>query len=342
MRDTQSRKYIVTINNFLEHGYTRVNIRERITALKSLVYFCSAEERGLETGTHHIHIYLVFSSGVRFSTIKKLFSLGGDIQSARGTSSENRDYISKSGKWEHDEKSDTRIEGTFEEFGEMPVEHQGISNEYTMIIDRVLDGASNAEILREFPHYMRGLRDIEYVRQTLRAEEYREKWRNLETIYIWGTTETGKTRSVMDGCGYANVYSVTNYKHPFDGYCGENVMLFDEFNSNFRIQDMNIYLDGYPLSLNARYSNKQACYERVFIVSNLDLWDQYTFERLNQPEVWAAFIRRIHKVIRFMPDGTRREYDTLEYLRGSNLWKELPSDTPTPFDGESQTTSERG
>ena len=85
MRDTQSRKYIITINNFLEHGYTREIIREKIKALKSLVYFCAAEEKGLETGTHHIHIYIVFSSGVRFSTMKNVFSLGGDIKKERGT-----------------------------------------------------------------------------------------------------------------------------------------------------------------------------------------------------------------------------------------------------------------
>lgn len=91
-------------------------------------------------------------------------------------------------------------------------------------------------------------------------------------------------------------------------------MLFDEFNSNFRIQDMNNYLDGYPLSLPARYSNKQACYEYVFIISNLDLWEQYHQERLNQRSVWVAFIRRIHKIINFMPDGTRHESTTAEYL----------------------------
>lgn len=334
MRDTQSRKYLVTINNFLEHGYSRGSIREKITALKSLVYFCAAEERGLETGTHHIHIYTVFSSGVRFSTMKNVFSLGGDIEPARGSSSENRDYVTKSGKWVHDAKSDTCIEGTFEEYGEMPVEHQGVSNEYTMVIDRIQDGASNAEILREFPQYIRGLRDVEYVRQTLRADEYRDKWRDLETVYIWGTSGAGKTRYVMDGCGYANVYAVNDYKHPFDGYAGETVMLFDEFASGIRIQNMNNYLDGYPLALPARYSNKQACYERVFIVSNLDLRDQYTFERLNQPEVWAAFIRRIHKVIRFLPDGLRREYNTADYLSNVNTWTVLPNDTPTPFDGE--------
>ena len=29
--------------------------------------------------------------------------------------------------------------------------------------------------------------------------------------------------------GYSNVYAVDNYKHPFDGYAGEDVILLDEF-----------------------------------------------------------------------------------------------------------------
>jgi hypothetical protein len=140
----------------------------------------------------------------------------------------------------------------------------------------------------------------------------------------------------MDGHGYSNVYAVNNYKHPFDGYFGEYVMLFDEFNSQFRIQDMNNYLDGYPIALPARYSNKQACYERVYIVSNLDLRLQYKSEQNNQPEVWAAFIRRIHKVIHFQKDGARKEYNTQEYLLSADAWTALPAKTPTPFDDKDQ------
>ena len=201
----------------------------------------------------------------------------------------------------------------------------------------IQDGATNAEILLEFPDYLRGMRDVEYVRQSLKAEEYRNKWRDIETIYIFGANATGKTRSVMDKYGYSNVYAVNNYKHPFDLYFGENVMLFDEFASDIRIQDMNNYLDGYPIALPARYNNKQACYEKVYIISNLDLREQYKNIQTDQPEVWAAFIRRIRKVIRFNADGTKQEYDTQEYLtkhKGAGAWVELTSDTPTPFDND--------
>lgn len=326
-KDTQARKYNITINN--PDDFPHDIIKEIISnSFKSILYFCMADEQGQ---TLHTHLYMHFSGGVRFSTIKKRFPTA-HIEVAKGTAQQNRDYIAKEGKWANDEeKAETIVPDTFYEWGEMPVDRSGHWSVETEIIDRIQDGASNAEILMEFPHFFRAMRDVEYVRQSLRNDEYRDKWRDLETVYIFGETGTGKTRSVMDGHGYSNVYAVNNYKHPFDLYAGEAVMLFDEFNSGFRIQDMNNYLDGYPIALPARYNNKQACYDKVFIVSNLDLCEQYRQERLYQNSVWQAFIRRIHKVIHFMPDGSRKEYETQDYLSNVGQYIELPANTPTPF-----------
>lgn len=47
--------------------------------------------------------------------------------------------------------------------------------------------------------------------------------------------------------------------------------------------------------------------------------------------VWNAFIRRIHKVIRFYADSSKQEYQTHDYLYDSGTWSELPANTPTPF-----------
>jgi len=330
-KNPQSRKWQITINNPADKGFNHERIKEELNKLKSIIFWCLADEIG-EGNTPHTHIYLVCSSPVRFSTLKNLFE-AAHIERANGTSQDNVDYIKKSGKWEDTEKAETTIEGSFEEWGEMPVERQSFGSIEAAIIDRIQDGATNAEILLAFPHYLRGLRDIEYVRQTLKAEENRDKWRSLKTTYIWGKTQTGKTRFVMDSYGYSNVYAVNNYKHPFDGYASESVLLLDEYANNFRIQDLNNYLDGYPLSLPARYQNKQACYEIVYIVSNLDLLDQYVWEQNNQPTVWAALTRRIHKVMHFMPDGARREYATQEYLSGAADIEDITQEEQKKMDG---------
>ena len=55
----------------------------------------------------------------------------------------------------------------------------------------------------------------------------------------------------MEQYSYSGVYRVTDYAHPFDSYQGEDVLLLDEYNSNFKIRDLLNYLDGYPLTLPA-------------------------------------------------------------------------------------------
>ena len=75
----------------------------------------------------------------------------------------------------------------------------------------------------------------------------------------------------MDKHGYKNVFRVTNYAHPFDGYRGERVLLFDEFRSSLPLADMLKYLDGYPLMLPCRYADKVACFTEVYIISNIPL-----------------------------------------------------------------------
>lgn len=136
---------------------------------------------------------------------------------------------------------------------------------------------------------------IERVRQIIKAEEFKDKFRELTVTYIWGKTGVGKTRHVMEKYGYSNVYRVTDYVHPFDNYKGEEVILFDEYRGQLKIHDMLNYLDGYPLELPCRYSNKQACYTKVYIISNISFEQQYPNIKVEQINTWNALKRRIHR-----------------------------------------------
>ena len=55
------------------------------------------------------------------------------------------------------------------------------------------------------------------------------------------------------------------------------------------------FLDGYPLMLPCRYSNKVACFTKVFLVSNIPLSDQYPNVQVTEPETYRAFCRRINQ-----------------------------------------------
>jgi len=133
-----------------------------------------------------------------------------------------------------------------------------------------------------------------------RDNRFNNVFRILEVTYIYGQTDKGKTRYVMEKYGYTNVFRVTKYDHTaFDGYRGQDVIMFEEFRSSFKIEEMLNYLDGYPLQLPSRYIDKEAAYTKVFIVTNWALHQQYPNVQTEHPTTWQAFNRRIHGIYNF-------------------------------------------
>ena len=309
-KDTQGRKWLLTLNNPQEKDINHQKIKKQLTLFPSLTYYCMADEKG---ETEHIHIFFALEHPTRFSTIKKRFP-AAHIDRAEGTVAECRAYVEKSGKWADSEKAETAVPGTFEEWGELPIEKQGERRDLSQLYEYIKDGLSNYEIMEQNPDYLLNLEKIERARQAVREQQYRNTFRKLKTTYIWGPTGVGKTRSVMEQYSYSGVYRVTDYIHPFDSYAGEEVLLLDEYGSNFKIRDLLNYLDGYPLNLPCRYTNRVACYNTVYIISNLCLSKQYTDIQFDSPATFAALLRRIHTVIQYTGPGQFVEYDTAEYM----------------------------
>lgn len=323
--DSRSRKWQVTINNPVEKGYTHEKIKEIVKEFKNCVYWCMADETGGEMQTFHTHVYIHCSGAVRFSTMLKRFE-GGHFEMCKGTSEQNRDYVFKQGKWKNTEKETTNDADSHYESGELPVERQGKRNDLDDLYDMIKAGMTDAQILEDSPSYMLHLDSIRKSREIVRAKKYEGKKRMLEVTYIYGKSGSGKTRSVFDRYG-ADAYFVTDYKHPFDEYEGQPVMVFDEFRSSLDMSAFLKYLDIYPLVLPARYSNKRACYTKVYIISNVPLYQQYEWYQKNEPETWKGLARRIHR-IRIHTDKGVVEKTTEEYLDGfSPLTGER-----TPFD----------
>lgn len=291
-RKESSRKYLLTINNPADHGYTHERIRDILNQFSGVRYFCMCDEVG-EQGTPHTHVYVVFGNSVMFDTMHKRF-YGVHIDKANGSNQENRDYVRKEGKWADDAKHETNKPETYEEWGELPPDRTKAENQAEKIVQMIREGKSNAEILNECPTAYSKMSFIEQTRQTFLEERHKDTWRDLNVTYIWGESGVGKTRSVMEHYGYSNVFRVTNYdSHPFDGYKGQDVVVFEEFRSGIKIQDMLNYLDGYPVMLPCRYADKVACYTKVFLISNIPLESQYPNVQTDNPETWAAFRRRI-------------------------------------------------
>ena len=305
MSNYRSRKWQLTINNPLDYGMEHDSINRIINGL-SPNYYCLCDETG-ENGTYHTHIYIHFTNARKFETIKINFE-SAHIEKANGSAIENRNYIRKEGKYETSDKKETNHIETFEEYGEVPEEKQGRRSDLEDIYLMINEGKSKLEILDMYPSFMRYLKNYDQVLNLKIDEVYSSKWRDLNVNYIYGPPGTGKTRSIMDKYGYNEVYRITNYKNPFDMYNYQKIIIFEEFRNSLPIKDMLNYLDGYPLILPCRFNDKRACYEEVYIISNIELKDQYTYIQDNEYQSYLALLRRIHHVYYFDNQQVHEEF----------------------------------
>ena len=331
IKDTQSFMYQLTINAPDEKGWTHEQILKVLrNNFKTFVYVCMADEQG---SCYHTHVFVVFASRVRFSMVKRYFG-EAHIERCLGSVSDNVNYVKKTGKWENDEsKQEKKIEGTFEEFGTQPPDSKGKRSDMSELYQMVLDNMTNAEIIATNQDYILQIDKLDKIRTTVLTERFKETVRlDLEVIYISGATGTGKTRGVLEGNGYSNVYRVTDYNHPFDGYNCQPVICFDEFRSSLKLKEMLLYCDIYPIELPSRYANKFACYNKIYIVSNWNLEKQYSEIQIEDEESWRAFLRRINKVTIYNKDGSIIEYDSVNEYLDRNEFIESYDAANIPFD----------
>ncbi len=312
MNNSQSRKWTLVINNPLDCGFDHNRICNILMRFFP-DYFCIADEIAT-TGTFHTHIFIYSHSPIQFSTLKGRFPIA-HIEKAYGNAKENRDYIQKSGKWANYDKAETGVEGSFYEYGELPKERDENSPKMSRLIENVRDGKKNTEIIDDSPEFAFRIKDIDILRQTLLSEKYTTENRELTVTYIFGASGTGKTSGIYKRHNATDICRITNYRTgkgiSFDGYFGQDILVFEEFNSQIPIEDMLNYLDIYPLYLPARYNDKIACYSTIYITSNIPLNEQYKDVQIYRPETWRAFLRRIHKVIEYRQDGSNIEREAL-------------------------------
>ena len=321
---------MVTINNPLEHGFDHETIKLTMQSIRGdTLYWCMCDEQGDECETLHTHIFIYRNSPFYPHQIDKLFpKKHRDI--CYGSAEENRAYVLKDGdkfkkqpdgSYDYTDSRGKKHQGinfsdTFFETGQLPDEPgQGYRSDIAEIYQQIYEGYSNSEIMFKNPGAAEYIGKMDRIRQDIIEDRYRNVWRTLSVTYIWGPTGTGKTRGIMEEHGYGNVYRVTDYKHPFDRYASEPCLLLDEFRSSLMVGDMLNYLDGYPISLPARYANRVACYETVYIVSNIDLKRQYPLVQTEESATWKAFLRRIHKVIEYKADGSTIDHgNAMDYI----------------------------
>lgn len=264
--DKQSRDWMLTIR---AKGHTTDDVKAFFERIASGAVF--QQERG-KTGYWHFQCFMQLASPMRWTTLKGHLAKSGfadaHFEPRKGSVADCMRYCTK---------RETRI-GEPVYVGKLHLrDQQGARNDLHELREQILAGASVDDVLlgdekSRAARYTKWLADLAAARDRKR---FGEKMRELTVHYVWGAPGVGKTRFVYDSHPIGDIYRITDYKHPFDEYDGQDVLVLDEYDSQFDWEKLLCYLDRYPLTLPARYHNHQAAYTKVYILSNKPLKDQY-------------------------------------------------------------------
>ena len=305
------RAWIICLNN-----PTKEEISSVISASEhKSVLNCSIGNEVGEEGTPHLQGWIRFQNGKTLNATKTfLGSKRWHLEQQMGSDFDAWNYTRKEG--------DILIDK-----GDHPIEGEKLDSKWAIINRLITDGADLLTILERYPDTIRQIGQLKQLIYEHSHTAQKSEWRDLDITYIYGDSGTGKTRHVMDSYGYGNVYRITDKKNPFDGYQGQEVIVFEEFRSSFMLDEMLNYLDGYPIQLPCRYANKYAGWVKVFIITNIDLSEQYQRVQENHFESYNALLRRIDRVweFRFDNDGivVADEHEVDSYRLSENkrvLW----------------------
>ena len=256
-------------------------------------YFCFQYERGEETGLLHLQGFMRYTKEKVMGTVHKIFPTMSLKPCGYKSNAECREYC---------RKENTRVEG-YEpyEFGNFKHERQ--RTDLKAIVEDVKANTPYIEMVDKYPAQMLNMGDkVEKMRQKVIRERFKNTERQIHATYIYGPEGTGKTTFVYRVLGqeYKDVFKVSRYKHSgkWDNYACQDIIMFDEFDGQIELTEMNDMLNGQPYDFPCRWSDNVACFTKAIFTSNYKLDDIYKDERAKGKEPsYKGFRRRIKEII---------------------------------------------
>ncbi len=291
--DRKVRRWVGTWNNPKMTDEEFENFWKELEVSGYLQFAVFQRECGEENHVIHFQFYCDFKNAHKFSWVKKRLPYGCHFKPMRTTATLCRNYCMK---------EDTRVSGPYE-IGEFKEERQ--RTDYMRAREMLLEGMSIEEVEDLYPttyaQYKNVLKEI-YLNK--RTKEFKEKCRNVEVTYIYGNGGVGKTSAIYKKHGFKNVFFVSRYeKYLFEGYDYQDVIVFDEYDSQIKVTEMNRLLDIYPITLRGLGKEYQACYTKVYILSNISPSEQYKDDKDVKKTQLQAWRRRLNFICRLDEDG---------------------------------------
>lgn len=250
------------------------------------------------TKTAHHQAFLYFEN-TRTWDSKSLGRIGkwwGDkhcnVEAMFGNISQNEKYCSK--------------DGIYETLGEKP--EQGKKHDLEVLKDRVLNGTRVDAIAVEEPlsFHMYG-RTLE----RLEAISLRKVWRTERTqdLWLWGPTGTGKSHKAYDGF-HPDTHYVKNLNEMkyWDGYTGQQVVVFNEFRGQCSLGELLDLVDKWPKDLSWKCKEKVPFLAKKLIVTSCKHPKDIYLNALDNNECYDQLERRfdIEHLEQKWPEGNNK------------------------------------
>lgn len=231
-----------------------------------------------ESGTPHLQGFISFAKRTTFNNAKAAIHPRAHVEPAKGKPHQAAEYCKK--------------DGAFTEFGKCPV-GRGKRSDLDAIREAIAEGATETDIRDSFfGSYLR------YERVICKVIAQYQTPRTWETnvIVLWGKTGTGKTRSVWDYHSLNDIYVHTGTEW-FNGYSGQPIVLFDDFNgSEFKLAYFLRLLDRYPMQVQIKGGYVNWVPKTIYITSNKNPTEWYSNCHEEQRQ---ALFRRLKEIKEF-------------------------------------------
>jgi len=247
-----------------------------LRAWKPMTYCCFGREKG-ESETPHLQGYAELRSDHSWDKVHRALP-GVHVEARKGTQQQATAYCKKDGDWV--------------EWGTPKESAQGKRTDLQKVADLVKSGAPVKRVAEEYPDtFIKFHKGIIALKMIL--IQPRDSPPNVTVLH--GATETGKSRKAREICSNAWVWHPQSEKW-FDGYEGQDNVIFEEFRGQLPFGMLLSLLDRYDCRVQYKGGSCEFRAINICITSPLPPTKWYNPEDLRADEKLDQLLRRITKV----------------------------------------------
>lgn len=280
-----ARNYVFT--SYIDLDYNSLNQNQKSRHIR---YMVCQREICPTTNREHVQGYVEFDKMMTRNQVKE--SIGdpaAHLEKRLGSQQQAIDYCTK---------NNTRVEDSVPFIlGEKAI--MGERNDLKGALEAIKKKKPISEIIEEQPNLLRYYKQLEmYKRDT---DEERDRNEPVEVEVLIGEPGTGKTKHVFDKEKDLFSVPIENGSNIwFDGYRGQEAVLFDDFYGGIKYHLLLKLLDRYPIKVPIKGGFVNWKPKRIYITSNKPVNQWY-----NKDDI-RALERRISKCFIFEARGNTR------------------------------------